>query len=373
MDRRLLPPDLVNSKLPGAVDVLVIGAGQAGLAIGYWLRHADASFILLDGHTRVGDSWRERYDSLILFSSRAYSALPALPVPGDPAGYPTKDEIADYLEEYARVFDLPIVMNERVAALEQTESWFVAKTQRGARIRAVCVIVAAGPFQRPIIPVFAKKLSADVLQFDATTYRRPEQIPPGSVLVVGDGATGRQVSAELAATHETSLSVGSARLVVPQRLLGRDIIACFETTGALRDDKESLHGRFVQLFDPIPGWHLRRAALRRSGVKIVPRATAANGRTVMFADGRSKAVDAVIWAIGYHDDSSWLGVPRTVDSKGNYVEARGVSPVPGLFHIGRDWQNNRASALLTGVGNDARDIAAKALEFVRSSATGERA
>ncbi|HSH39964.1 MAG TPA: NAD(P)/FAD-dependent oxidoreductase [Chthoniobacterales bacterium] len=363
----------MTSKLPDATDVLVIGAGQAGLAIGYWLRGAGASFVLLDGHRRVGDSWRERYDSLVLFSSRAYSALPGLPVPGEPAGYPTKDEIADYLEEYALVFDLPTVMNERVSSLEQTQSGFVAHTQGDARLGAVCVIVAAGPFQRPIIPAFAKKLSADVLQFDATTYRRPEQIPSGSVLVVGDGATGRQVSAELVRTHETLLCVGSTRLVVPQRFLGRDIIACFETTGALRDDKESLHGRFVQLFDPIPGWHLRRAALRRSGVKIVPRATDANSRTVVFANGRSKAVDAVIWAIGYHDDSSWLGVPRTVDPKGNYVDARGVSPVPGLFHIGRDWQNNRASALLTGVGNDARDIAAKALEFVRSSATAERA
>ncbi|HSH37416.1 MAG TPA: NAD(P)/FAD-dependent oxidoreductase [Chthoniobacterales bacterium] len=354
------------------LDVVVIGAGQAGLAVGQLLKQAHVSFTLLDGNRRIGDSWRQRYDSLVLFSSRQYSALPDLPLAGDPAGYPGKDEIAEYLERYARVTDLPIRLNERVTSVEQSEGGFMAQTSTGMQIRARCVVVAAGPFQRPIIPRFAGKLSPEVLQLDGTTYHNPGQIPSGRVLIVGDGATGRQVSTELARTRVVWLSGGSFRLVVPQRLFGRDIIAVFETTGALRDDKESLHGRFVQLFDPIPGWHLRRSALRRAGVKIVARAIDAEDDRVVFADGRSETFDAVIWAIGYHDDSSWLRVPGAVDAKGNYIEHRGVSPVPGLLHIGRNWQNNRASALLTGAGNDARDIAAKALQFVRSSATRER-
>ncbi|MDQ6705318.1 MAG: hypothetical protein M3Z85_05055, partial [Acidobacteriota bacterium] len=198
------------------------------------------------------------------------------------------------------------------------------------------------------------------------TYRRPEQLPSGRVLVVGDGATGRQLAAELAATHEVWLSAGGLRLIVPQRFLGRDIIAWFETTGALRDDKESLHGRFVRLFDPIPGWKLRRSVLRRAGVKIVRRVVDASDRTIFFSDGKSQTFDAVIWAIGYHDDSSWLHIPEAVGRHGNYLENRGVSPVTGLFHTGRNWQNNRASALLAGAGNDAADIAACAVEFVQS-------
>ena len=140
------------------------------------------------------------------------------------------------------------------------------------------------------------------------------------MLIVGDGATGRQLSVELVATREVFLSSGSFRLVVPQRFLGRDIIAWFETTGALRDDKESLHGRFVRLFDPIPDWDLRLSVLRRTGVKIVRRATDADGDSVRFADGKTATVDAVIWAIGYRDDSSWLHIPKAVDSRGTMLK-----------------------------------------------------
>ena len=225
---------------------------------------------------------------------------------------------------------------------------------------------ATALWQCATVPLSAMRMSPYFQHFPGTPYLNSPQPTPGRILVAGDGPTGRQISLELARTHQVRLSAGSFRLVVPQRFLGRDIIAWFETTGALRDDKESLHGRFVQFFDPIPGWHLRRSALRRAGVKIVPRAIDAVDQTITFAGGQSQDFDAVIWAIGYHDDSSWLRIPGAVDAKGNYVERRGISPIPGLFHIGRSWQNNRASALLTGVGNDAREIAARAVEFVRA-------
>ncbi len=348
------------------LDVVVIGAGQAGLAAGYFLRERGVAFAVLDGHERIGDSWRKRYDSLVLFSSRAYSALPGLPLSGDPAGYPGKDEVADYLEQYAHVMRLPVRMNDGVASLEHHASGFLARTESGKEFKAAIVIVATGPFQKPIVPKFADKLSSEVAQFTGATYHRPAQLPRGRVLVVGDGATGRQLAAELVATHKVWLSAGGLRLIVPQRFLGRDIIAWFETTGALRDDKESLHGRFVRLFDPIPGWKLRRSVLRRAGVKIVRRAVDASDRTILFRNGKSQTFDAVIWAIGYHDDSSWLRIPEAVGPRGNYLEDRGVSPVPGLFHTGRNWQNNRASALVTGAGPDAANIAARAVEFARS-------
>ncbi|MDQ6911527.1 MAG: NAD(P)/FAD-dependent oxidoreductase [Verrucomicrobiota bacterium] len=347
-------------------DVVVIGAGQAGLAAGYFLKERGVAFAVLDGHQRIGDSWRERYDSLVLFSSRAYSALPGIPLSGDPAGYPGKDEIADYLEQYAHLMRLPVRMNDGVASLERHASGFLARTESGKEFKAASVIVATGPFQKPIVPKFADKLASEVAQFTGATYHRPGQLPRGRVLVVGDGATGRQLAAELVPTHDVWLSAGRLRLIVPQRFLGRDIIAWFEATGALRDDKESLHGRFVQLFDPIPGWKLRRSVLRRAGVKIVQRAVDASDMTILFHNGKLQTFDAVIWAIGYHDDSSWLHIPEAVGRHGNYLENRGVSPVPGLFHTGRNWQNNRASALLAGAGNDAAGIVARAVEFVQS-------
>ena len=347
-------------------DILVIGAGQAGLATGYHLSQRGVAFALLDQGSRIGNSWRERYDSLVLFSSRAYSALPGLPLMGDPAGYASKDEVADYLEHYARTMSLPVRLNTDISSLARADSGYVAQTGTGEKLTATSVIIATGPFQAAVVPAFAEKLSGDVAQFTGATYRRPDQLPPGRVLIVGDGATGRQLSVELVADREVSLSSGSFRLVVPQRFLGRDIIAWFEKTGALRDDKESLHGRFVRLFDPIPDWDLRLSVLRRAGVKVVKRATDANGDSIRFADGTTAKFDAVIWAIGYRDHSSWLHIPEAVNARGNYAEKRGISPVPGLFHIGRDWQNNRASALLTGVGNDAAGIAARAVEFVQS-------
>lgn len=349
------------------VDILVLGSGQAGLAVAYFLRETGLTFILLDGQRRLGDSWRQRYDSLTLFSSRAFSALPGMPMPGDPTGYPTKDEVAAYLEEYGRKLALPLLLDERVTRLDRADGGFLAQTQRGARVEAASVIVATGPFQIPTVPAFAEKLSPGVTQFTGASYRRPAQIPAGPVLVVGDGPTGRQVAVELAASHDVSLSTGRMRLLVPQRFLGWDIMRCFEATGALRADKESLHGRFVHLFDPVPGLDLLRPVLRRRGIQIVSRAVDASDRQVCFADGSEREFSTVIWALGYRDDASWLRIPGAVDGRGSYVEERGISPVPGLYHVGRSWQNSRASALITGAGHDAEVVAAKAVAFARSS------
>lgn len=352
--------------------ILVLGAGQAGLATGYFLKKAGAEFLLLDAERRIGNSWRQRYDSLTLFSSRAYSSLPGMPLPGDPTGYPAKDEVADYLESYAREMELPLMLGERLLSLERTDERFIARTQGGALISAASVIIATGPFQIPIVPAFAEKLGPEVAQFTGASYRRASQLPPGPALVVGDGPTGRHVAVELAASREVWLSTGRMRLVVPQRFLGWDIVRCFDATGALRSDKESLHGRFVHLFDPIPGWNLLRPVLRHRGVHLAPRTVDANGRRVRFSGGMEREFASVIWALGYRDDSSWLRIPAAVDGRGNYAEERGVSPVPGLFHIGRSWQNSRASALLAGVGGDAADIAARAVAFARARQQSRR-
>lgn len=176
------------------LEVLVVGAGQAGLVTGYCLKDTGLAYALYESRPRLGDSWRQRYDSLVLFSTRSYSALPGLPLPGDPEGYPTKDEMADYLERYAQTFRLPVHTAEGVAQLEPSERHFVAQTTRGQCVEAAVVIVATAAFQQPIVPAFAGRLAPDVVQHTAATYRRPAQLPPGRVLVVGDGATGRQVA-----------------------------------------------------------------------------------------------------------------------------------------------------------------------------------
>jgi putative flavoprotein involved in K+ transport len=341
------------------LDVLVIGAGQAGLAAGYFLRNAGVHFELLDGAGRVGTSWRRRYDSLVLFSPRAFSALPGLAMDGDPEGYPTKDEVANYLERYARTWRMPVSTGEAVVCLEQNGRGFRALSSARRSITSRAVIVATGPFQCAILPAFAAQLCPAVHQLTAESYHRPADVPEGPVLVVGSGATGRQIALELAAVREVSLSMGRRLSVTPQRILGKDAMWWADRSGLLRAHRASLRGRLARRFDSFPGRHLRPAALQRCGVTLRARSCGAEDSRILFADGTSDAFRTVIWTVGYRDDISWLRVPGAT-SHGRPLETDGVSPVPGLFYVGRSWQTCRGSALLHGVGADAARIAAAA-------------
>ena len=160
-------------------DVLIIGGGQAGLAIGYYLQRTPLRYQIVERHGRVGDSWRRRYNSLLLFTPRAYSALPGLPVSGDPEGYPDKDEIADYLEAYAHHFELPVALGSGIRSLERLNGGFRATSDSGAQIDCQAVVLATGAFQQPAIPAFARHMSASVLQLSPESYKRPGQVPSG--------------------------------------------------------------------------------------------------------------------------------------------------------------------------------------------------
>jgi putative flavoprotein involved in K+ transport len=347
------------------LDVLVVGAGQAGLATGYFLQRAGVRFLLLDGGARVGDSWRRRYDSLVLFSPRSFSALPDLVMPGDPDGYPTKDEMANYLEQYANLFRLPLALQENLACLERRGDYFVGRTNRGRHLVSRAVIVATGPFQRSAIPRRAASMPPGITHLGADTYRNPAQMPSGRVLVVGGGGSGRQIALELTRSHEVSLSVGTRITITPQRVLGRDVMVWFDRLGFLRADKATARGRFVKAHQSFPGPHLRDSALRRRGVHLRPRTAAVTSEALEFADGSRATFEAVIWACGYEDRSGWLQIPGTVEANGTHVEDRGVSPIPGLYYVGRSWQTSRASALLCGVAADASRIVAQTIRWLR--------
>lgn len=173
--------------------VAIIGAGQAGLAIGDFLRQRGIPLVILERADSIGSAWRERWDSLTLFTPRRYSGLPGLPFPGDPDGYPTRDEVIDYLERYAHSFDLPIELNSEVRELRAEDGRFMLAVD--GRIRAADqVVVATGPFQTPYVPALAKHLSPEVFQTHAVGYRRPHDVPQGTVLIVGGGNTGFQVA-----------------------------------------------------------------------------------------------------------------------------------------------------------------------------------
>lgn len=341
---------------PTSLDVLVIGAGQAGLAMGYHLRAAGLQYWIVDQQSRVGASWRARFDSLVLFTPRAYSALPGLPVNGDPEGYPTKDEIADYLESYAEHFHLPIVLNTEIARLEHQHGHFQATTTTGMIITARAVVIATGAFQTPAVPALAAQLDTAVVQLTSATYRNPTQIPAGTVLVVGDGATGRQIARELSVTHRLLLATGKARRVSPNRILGKDIFWWMDRLGLLRATRESRVGRKLMATDPFPGKDLALGRLRAAGIVVVGRLEDICGRSVSFTGGQTHEVGAVVWATGYRDRTDWVTIPEVI-SDGRFVQQRGISPNPRLAFIGRSWQWTRGSALLTGTGADAAYIA----------------
>jgi putative flavoprotein involved in K+ transport len=360
-----------GAKLPRTLDVLIVGAGQAGLALGARLKSTSLRFGLIERHARVGDSWRNRYDSLTLFTPRAYSALPGLAVPGDPDGFPTKDEMADYLETYATHFDLPVMPNTGIASLERANGGFRAATEAGEQIHSRAVVLATGAYQRPAIPVISKELPAEVLQLTPESYKNPAQLPPGRVLVVGDGATGRQIAVELSATHEVFLASGRPRRVSPDRVLGKSIFWWMDKLGIVRASRESAIGRYLMKTDPFPGKDLELERLRERGVEAVGRLSRVEGKTVTFADGNTTEVDTVIWATGYRDDAERVAIPEAKDADGDFLHERGVSPVPNLYFIGRSWQWTRGSALLTGVGADASYLTGHMLTQLEGSAAGD--
>lgn len=340
-----------------SLDVLVIGAGQAGLAAAYWLTRFGLSVRVVDASDRVGDSWRRRYRSLTLFTPREFSSLPGLALSGDPRGYASGGEFADYLERYADRFVLPVVSGVRVSGLRKHDDGFLAELSSGAQMRAPRVVIATGGFQVPTVPAFAGGLTEEVCQFTTESYRQPLDVVDGdAVLVVGDGASGRDIAADLAGNRKVTLACGRPRRLLPEKILGMSTWGWLKALGLLTADANSPIGRLMRKADPFPNRQRDLADLRRLGVEIRPRAVSARGRSVALSDGTSVDVGTVIWALGYRDDSSWLDIPAAVDVDRSFLHHEGRSPVGGIFFVGRPWQRNRASALIMGAGQDAERI-----------------
>jgi putative flavoprotein involved in K+ transport len=335
-------------------EVVVIGAGQAGLAIGYFLARQSRHFVILDRAPTIGAAWRARWDSLTLFTPRRYDGLPGLEFPGDADAYPTRDEVIEYLERYAETFELPIALDNGAQSMSSTDEGFVLVLDDGSSIEADQVVVATGPFQTPQVPGFAAELAPEVFQVHSTGYRRPSDVPQGTVLVVGGGNTGFQIAEELAATHDVHLAVGSRQLPLPQRFVGRDLFWWLERIGVLHKTVDSRLGKRMRERDTLIGSSPRSA--KRHGVKMKERAVGGSGQRVTFAEGASLEVEAVIWATGYRLDHSWIDLPIADDS-GALRHRRGVTDLPGLYFLGLPWQHTRGSALLGWVKDDAVFIA----------------
>ena len=346
-------------------DVAVVGAGQAGLAIGWFLARQGRRFVILDRADSVGAAWRERWESLTLFTARRYDSLPGLQFPGDPDGYPGRDEVIEYLERYADTFELPLQLSTEVRRLSSRDGAFVLELD-GRTITAGQVVVATGPFQTPFVPGLAGSLAPEVVHLHSTEYRRPDDVPVGTVLVVGGGNTGFQIAKELSRTRNVQLSVGSRQKPLPQRFLGRDLFWWLTKTRLLRSTVQSRLGRRLSQRDALIGSSPRELR-RRFGVELRPRAVDASGSTIRFEDGSKLRVDAVVWATGYQPDYAWIDLP-VLDGHGRLRHRRGVADVPGLYFLGLTWQHTRGSALIGWVKDDAEFIS----ERIADRATADR-
>src|SRR4051794_19686343 len=340
-------------------DVIGIGASQAGLALGHHLAARGADFVLLDAGPEIGASWRNRWDSLRLFSPAQYDSLPGLPFPAPADSHPTKDEVADYLAAYARHFALPVRLNSPVLRLHREDDGTFAVSTPTEVLRARQVVVATGPFQTPTVPAIAGELDPSVLQLHSAGYRNPGQLPAGSrVLVVGAANSGLQIADELADRCAVTVAVGSEPVQLPQRIAGRDLFFWLTRSGFFTVPADSRIARRLRARgDLVIG--TRSSELRRRGVAFRPRLTRFAGRTATFADGSAIEVDAVVWATGYRTDYSWLHVPGVIDDSGAVRHTAGVTDVPGLYFLGLPGQPARGSALLGFVGGDAATLASR--------------
>lgn len=340
-------------------DTIVIGAGQAGLAVGYHLARRDADFLILDGASRLGDSWRQRWDSLRVFTSARFTGLPGMPFPAPAAHLPDKDELADYLERYAQRFDLPVRMASRVSSLSRDGARYVVDTG-DVRYQARNVIVATGPFHVPSIPRVSRDLSPAIHQLHSSEYRNPFALPEGPVLVVGVGNAGARIALEVSRFRPTLLA-GPRTGNLGRTFLGRDIHWWLWpiVTRLTLETRLGRHLRRRLTRDPLVG--VSEGDLARAGIERRGRVTEVRDG-LPVADGVPVDVRTIIWCTGFTPDFSWIRVPLSLDGP-MPLTRRGVVPEsPGLYFVGLRFLHSLASAFIAGVGADAAHVAAHVLD-----------
>ena len=342
--------------------VVVIGAGQAGLSAGYHLKRRGIDHVILEGADRIGDVWRRRWDSLRLFTPAKFDGLDGLRFPAHGDHFPTKDEMADYLEAYAAHHDLPVRTGARVEQLRRADGMFRLETAAG-RFEAPQVVVAAASYQEPRIPALAEAFPPTVTQLHSRDYRNPAQVGDGPVLLIGAGNSGAEIAMDLAPTHEVWLAgreVGHIPFDI-SGFLGRKLLVRLVTRSLFhriltmrtpmgRKFRARMHGHGMPLIRTRPG------QLKRGGVRRIGRIAAVRNGSAVAVDGAEISPATVIWCTGFHPGFDWIDLP-VLDAYGEPRHRFGRAiDVEGLYFVGLHFQYAVSSAMVGGVGRDARRV-----------------
>ena len=344
------------------VETVIIGGGQAGLAVGYHLKRRSRSFVILDAHERIGDSWRERWDSLKLYSPAFRDGLPGMGFPAPRNAYPSKDEMGDYLEAYASRFELPVRSGARVESLEREDGRYVARVG-GSEFAGDNVVVATGVYRKPYTPEFAGELDPSITQLHSYEYRNLSQLQQGPVLVVGASHSGADVAYEAAAEHEVILSgkdTGQIPASIESRR-GRMFFRGLFFVGTHLLTADTPLGRRMGPHLRLGGAPLlryRRKDLVKAGVeRVLERTVGVEDGKPVLDDGRVLDVRNVVWCTGFRPDFSWIRIPFEIGEDGYPVQYRGAAPLPGLYFVGLPFLHSWASMLIGGTGRDAERVA----------------
>lgn len=349
------------------IPTIVIGGGQAGLAVGYHLAKRGLPFLILDAGARVGDAWRNRWDSLRLFTPARYTGLPGLRFPARGDALPTKEEMADYLESYAKHFDLPVRTGVKVERLSRQGERFRV-TAGPLEFESDQVVVAMANYQVPRVPSFAGDLDPEITQLHSHEYRNPSQLQPGGVLIVGVGNSGADIGIEVASTHQTWISgkesghipvrVDSAlsRFVISRvvRFIGHHVLTVRTPIG--RKLRPKLLSRTTPLVRVKPN------DLTDAGIERVPKVLGARNGRPLLDDDRSLDVQNVIWCTGYDPGFTWIDLPVFDEQMRPTHECGVVDRVPGMYFVGLHYLYSMTSATLMGVGRDAGRVAGAIVE-----------
>lgn len=333
-------------------DYIIIGAGQAGLAMAYYLKSLNKDFLILDANEEVGAPWLKRWDSLKLFTPSEFNNLPGMKFPHQKGHYANKYEVADYLKAYVEKFEIPVELNQKVISLKKGDNYFSVKSEN-SEFTSKNVIIATGPFHTPYTPKCSQNISSEILQIHSEHYKNPEQLCEGDTLVVGAGDSGVQILEEVSSSERKVFFSGCPSVgTLPQEFLGKTLWWWFSKTGVLTVSRHSWLGKKLRRgTQPIIGTDVK-ALFKRPNITCVGRTLDADDEKISFEKTQISSIKNIIWATGFKPNFNWIENIE-LDDLGYPINNRGISNIKGLFYIGLPWLHTRGSATLGGVKKDA--------------------